>query len=167
MVQPWADKNWARSASRVEVAITFLEGDVNRPVAVGSLYNNNTPTFAVADKNKSAWHTHSTKNGGSSSFNELSFNDTMGNEIFYLYADKDYTLEVENNQPLTSQKDRSVTITNDEPVKINGKKTDTVKGDHALTVSESNQPITVSIGNQSLNVSSGSISHTTEQSITL
>ncbi len=181
VVQPWAGKNWGvQFIPRIgmEVAIAFLEGDVNRPVAVGSLYNStNTPTFSVADKNKSGWRTHSTLNGGTSNFSELSFDDTMGSEVFYLHAEKDYTLEVEN--------DRSVTVTKDETVQINGKKTVTVKGDHAHTVSQGNQSTTVSqgnravtvsqgnlsttvsSGNESLTVSSGSISHTAGQSITL
>jgi type VI secretion system secreted protein VgrG len=180
VVHPWAGKSWgAQFTPRIgmEVAVAFLEGDVNRPVAVGSLYNNtNTPVFAAADKNKSGWRTHSTQNGGTSNFSELSFDDTMGSEVFFLHAEKDFKLEVENDQTLTIQHDRSVTVTNDETVTINGKKTDTVKGNHSLTVSEGNLSTTVSqgnlsttvsTGNESLTVSSGSISHTAGQSITL
>lgn len=172
VVQSWAGKSWgAQFIPRIgmEVAIAFLEGDVNRPVAIGSLYNStNVPTFAAAEKNKTGWRTHSTQNGGTSNFNELSFDDTMGSEVFYLHAEKDFTLEVENN--------RSVTVTNDETTKISGKKTDTITGDHGLTVSQGNRSITVSQGNlsttvsqgnESLTVSAGSISHTAAQSITL
>lgn len=172
VVQSWAGKNWGTQfipRIGMEVAIAFLEGDVNRPVAIGSLYNSsNTPVFPAADKNKSGWRTHSTQQGGTSNFSELSFDDTMGSEVVYLHAEKDLTLEVENN--------RSLTVTKDETVQINGKKTDTIKGDHALTVSEGNRTITVSQGNlsttvsqgnESLTVSAGSISHEAAQSITL
>jgi type VI secretion system secreted protein VgrG len=180
VVHPWAGHSWGTQFTPrvgMEVAVAFLEGDVNRPVVVGSLFNNdNTPVFAAADKNKSGIRTHSTKGGGTGNFNEFSFDDTMGSEVFYLHAEKDYTLEVENDQTLTISNDRSVTVTKDETVQINGKKTDTVKGDHALTVSDGNQTVTVSTGNQtttvsqgneSLTVTQGTIAHTAGQSITL
>ena len=154
VVQPWAGKGWgAQFIPRIgmEVAVAFLEGDVNRPVVVGALYNSsNTPIFAAADKNKSGFRTQSTLNGGTSNYNELSFDDTMGSEVFFLHAEKDYTQEVENN--------KSVTVGNDETVTISGKKTDTVTGDHALTVSQ---------GNLSTTVSAGTISESAAQSITL
>ncbi|GLR65667.1 type VI secretion protein [Acidocella aquatica] len=171
VVQSWAGNNWGMQfipRIGMEVAIAFMEGDVNHPVAVGCLYNSdNSPTFAAADKNKSGLRTHSTKGGGTSNFNELSFDDTMGSEVFFLHAEKDYKLEVEHDQTLTIQNDRNLTVTKDETVKIDGKKTDTVKGDHTLTVSEGNLSTTVSQGNESLTVSTGSISHTAGQSITL
>ena len=180
VVQPWAGSNWGvQFIPRIgtEVAVAFLEGDVNRPVVVGSLYNtNNKPVFAPADKNKSGWRTRSTKSGGTSNFNELSFDDTMGSEVFFLHAEKDYKLEVENDQTLTIQHDRSVTVTNDETIQIDGKKTETVKGDHSHTVSQGNRTVavsqgnlstTVDTGNESLSVSTGTISHSAGQSITL
>ena len=156
VVQPWAGNAWgAQFTPRIgmEVVVAFLEGDVNRPVVVGSLYNSsNAPIFAAADKNKSGFRTHSTMNGGSNNYNELSFDDTMGSEVFFLHAEKDYTQEVENN--------KTVTVSNDEAVTISGKKTDKVTGDHALTVSQGNHSITVSQGNQSTTVSQGNLSTT-------
>jgi type VI secretion system secreted protein VgrG len=156
VIQPWAGVGWgAQFTPRIgmEVAVAFLEGDVNRPVVVGALYNSsNTPIFAAADKNKSGFRTHSTMNGGTGNYNELSFDDTMGSEVFLLHAEKDFTQEVEN--------DKSVKVGKDETVTISGKKTDTVTGDHALTVSQGNHSITVSQGNQSTTVSQGNQSTT-------
>jgi type VI secretion system secreted protein VgrG len=171
VVQSWAGNNWGTQfipRIGMEVAVAFLEGDVNHPVVVGCMYNSaNAPVFAVADKNKTGWRTHSTKNGGTSNFHELSFDDTMGSEKFYLHAEKDYLLETENDQTLSIGNNRNVTVTKDETVTIKGKKTDTVTGDDSLTVSQGNLSTTVSQGNESLTVSTGSISHTAGQSITL
>ncbi len=172
VVQPWAGNNWGMQfipRIGMEVAVAFLEGDVNRPVVIGCLFNNvNMPVFAASEKTKSGLRTRSTQSGGTSNFSEFSIDDTLGSEVFYLHAEKDLNVEVENN--------RSLTVTADETVKIDGKKTDTVKGDHALTVSQGNHSVTVSqgnsttkvsAGNESLSVDSGTITHSAGQSITL
>jgi len=172
VVQPWAGANWGvHFIPRIgmEVAVAFLEGDVNRPVVVGSLYNNaNTPVFAPADKNKSGIRTHSTLKGGSANFNEFSFDDTMGSELFYLHAEKDYTLEVEHDQTLTIDNCRMVTVTKDETVQINGKQSITVKGDQSRTISEGNQTLTLSAGSRTVSIKQDeSITISGKQSVTV
>jgi type VI secretion system secreted protein VgrG len=155
VVQPWAGANWgAQFIPRVgmEVAVAFLEGDVDRPVVVGSLYNfDNTPTFAPADKNKSGWRTRSTTGGGTSNFSEFSFDDTMGSEVVYLHAEKDHTVEVENDESLTVQ----------------GKQTETITGNRSVTISQGNDSLTVSSGSLTIETSASSVSITAATSITL
>ncbi len=167
VVQPWAGPNWGTQfIPRVgmEVAVAFLEGDVNRPVVVGAMVNvNATPVFAVAQKNKSGIRTRSTLNGSDTNFNEFSFDDTKGAELFYLHAEKDYTTEVENNQSLSVGNDRTVTVTNDESVTITGKQTVAVTKDQSITVSEGNRTLTISTGNVAETVSTGNHSLTVTQ----
>jgi type VI secretion system secreted protein VgrG len=198
VMQPWAGVNWGvQFIPRVgmEVAVIFQEGDVNRPLVIGTMYNSqNTPTWTSADKNKSGIRTHSTLNGSATTFNEFSFDDTKGSELYYLHAEKDYLLETENNQTVTVSNCRYITVTNDETVQINGKQTITVvkdqtievtqgdhsltidegdhsvtvsEGDHSVTVSQGDQSITVSQGNQTTDVTAGAVSITAGQSITL
>ena len=163
VMQGWSGNNWgSQYIPRIgmEVVVSFLEGDVNRPVVVGCLFNgNNKPVFTAAEKNKSGLRTRSTMQGGTANFSEFSIDDTKGSEAVYLHAEKDLNIEVEN--------DRNVTVTKDETVKIDGKKTDTVKQDFTTTVSEGNKSTTVSQGNESLDVSVGTITHKAGQSITL
>ena len=163
VMQGWSGNNWGTQyipRIGMEVVVAFLEGDVNRPMVVGCLFNgNNKPVFAASEKNKSGLRTRSTMQGGTANFSEFSIDDTKGSEAVFLHAEKDLNVEVENN--------RSVTVTKDETVKIDGKKTDTVKGDYAVTVSQGNLSTTVSQGNESLDVSQGTITHSAAQSITL
>jgi type VI secretion system secreted protein VgrG len=174
VMQPWAGVNWGvQFIPRVgmEVAIIFQEGDVNRPLVIGTMYNSqNTPTWTSADKNKSGIRTRSTLNGSATTFNEFSFNDTKGSELYYLHAEKDYLLETENNQTVTVSNCRYITVTNDETVKIDGKQTITVtgdqtievtEGDHSLTIDEGDHSVTVTEGDHSVKVSAG------DQSITV
>jgi type VI secretion system secreted protein VgrG len=185
VMQPWAGVNWGTQfIPRVgmEVAVIFQEADVNRPLVIGSMYNSqNTPTWTSADKNKSGIRTHSTLKGSATTFNEFSFNDTKGEELYYLHAEKDYLLETENNQTVTVSNCRYITVTNDETVQINGKQTITVKGDQSITVTEGNHTneiqtgnftetidqgdheTTVSQGNQKITVSTGNQTTTIDQ----
>ncbi len=175
VVQPWAGVGWGHQfIPRVgmEVAVGFLEGDVNRPVVVGSMVNNvNTPVFPVAKKNISGIRTRSTKEGGAENFNELSWDDTKGSELFFLHAEKDYYLETENNQTLQIDNCRIVTVNKDETVTIKGKQTITVtkdqtievkEGDHATTIDQGKHSTTVSTGDQEITVSTGKQTTTVE-----
>ncbi len=159
VIQSWSGNAWGTQyipRIGMEVVVAFLEGDVNRPVVVGCLFNgNNAPVFASADKNKSGLRTRSTMQGGTSNFSEFSIDDTKGSEAVYLHAEKDLNIEVENN--------RNVTVTADEAVTISGKKTDTVTGDYATTVSQGNASLTVSEGNLSTTVSEGNLSTTVSE----
>ncbi len=180
VMQPWGGVGWGTQfVPRIgmEVVVAFLEGDVNRPMVIGSIYNSQqTPLFKAADKNKSGIRTRSTLQGGDSNYHELSFDDTKGSEKMLLHAEKDYQLEVENDQTLQIDNNRNVTVTKDETVTVNGKQTHTIKEDRTLTVSEGHMATTVSqgnrtaevsMGNESLKVDLGTITYEAMQSITL
>ena len=83
---PWAGANWGASlVPRIgsEVAIEFIEGNIDRPVVVGALYNGaDAPPFAAgvdAGVNHSGvisgWHTHSLDQSG---FNQWVMDDATG-----------------------------------------------------------------------------------------
>ncbi|MGI9217827.1 MAG: type VI secretion system Vgr family protein, partial [Hydrogenophaga sp.] len=83
---PWAGANWGASlVPRIgsEVAIEFIEGDIDRPVVVGALYNGaDAPPFAAGVDSGvnhsgvlSGWHTHSLDQCG---FNQWVLDDATG-----------------------------------------------------------------------------------------
>jgi type VI secretion system secreted protein VgrG len=83
---PWAGANWGASlVPRIgaEVAIEFVEGDIDRPVVVGGLYNGqDAPPFAAGVDSGvnhsgviSGWHTHSLDQSG---FNQWVMDDATG-----------------------------------------------------------------------------------------
>ncbi|MGH7296569.1 MAG: type VI secretion system Vgr family protein, partial [Polyangiaceae bacterium] len=80
-----------------EVAIRYLEGDVDRPVVMARMYNATTPPpYALpAHKGKSSIQTATTPGGGSS--NEIRMSDDKGSEEMMMNASKDMSVDVGNN----------------------------------------------------------------------
>ena len=99
-MMPWAGKNWGMIAiPRIgqEVVVQFEEGDPDRPLCVGMLYNaDNMPPYALpANHTRSGIKTNSSKGGDG--FNELMFEDKKGHEIVWLGAEKDFYQMTQNS----------------------------------------------------------------------
>src|SRR5262249_26210198 len=158
----WAGAGWGGvPIPRVgqEGNVAFLDGDPDRPIIVGSVYNNeNTPPYTLPDnKTQSGIKSRSTLQGDDSTFNELRFEDLKGSEQVYFHVEKDFQRVVENNDTLTvgvegsnSLKDGSQTIT------VYQGRTTTIKtGNETLTVEQGNRSVTVKQGDDSHEVSTG------------
>jgi type VI secretion system secreted protein VgrG len=130
VVQSWAGNQWGASfIPRIghEVIVNFLNGDPDRPLVTGSVYNGkNKPVYS--SKTQSGIKTRSTKGGDGQNFNELRFDDKKDAEQIYLHAEKDFDTQVENNQTLTVDNDRTKSVGNDE--------NSTIKNDRNKTVSK-------------------------------
>ncbi|MGB3246756.1 MAG: type VI secretion system tip protein TssI/VgrG [Sulfitobacter sp.] len=98
-MMPWTGKNWGTVAlPRIgqEVVIQFEEGDPDRPLCTGMLYNAETmpPYDLPANATRSGTKTNSSKGGGG--YNELMLEDKKGDELVRFMAEKDYVQNVQN-----------------------------------------------------------------------
>jgi len=147
VAQMWAGNKWGTLfLPRIgqEVIVHFLDGDPDRPVVIGALYNaNNMPPYELPyKKTQSGIKTKSTKGSGSNNYNELRFEDKLGQEEIYLQAEKDYKrlvkndeiVNVKNNKTETIGNDKTTTIQNNCKETIEKNKTVVIKGNHLMNV---------------------------------
>jgi type VI secretion system secreted protein VgrG len=179
----WAGKQWgAIHIPRIgqEVVVDFLEGDPDRPIIVGSVYNADMmPPYSLPDnRTQSGIKSRSSMGGGPSNYNELRFEDKKGKELITLHAEKDLLTEVENDETRTVGHDRTTTIQRHETKTIKegnetitlerGKQSTTLKmGDQSTTLDMGSQEIRIKMGNQDTKLDLGKSTHEAMQSIEL
>jgi type VI secretion system secreted protein VgrG len=127
----WAGKNWgAIQIPRIgqEVVVDFLEGDPDRPLIIGRVYNaEQMPPYGLpADQTISGVKSRSSKGGGTENYNEIVLEDKKGSEFIRIHAEKDIQEYVEN--------DSYEYVGNDRHLIVDGSQTEKVSGDKHLTV---------------------------------
>jgi type VI secretion system secreted protein VgrG len=145
--QAWAGAKWgSMHIPRVgqEVIVDFLEGDPDRPIITGRVYNaDNMPPYDLpANKTQSGIKSRSTKGGAPSNFNEIRFEDKKGSEELHIQAEKNETINVKANQSTSVGADRSLSVGGSETVSIGKSRTETVGTDESVTIG-ANQTIKV------------------------
>ncbi len=133
-----------------EVIVEFLEGDPDRPIITGRVYNGeNKPPYALpANKTMTGYKTSSSKGGAG--FNELRFEDKKDSEQIFLHGQKDMDVRilndviqwighdthqiVKNDQIETIENDRHVTIKRDLVEAIERDVNRTVKGKESVLI---------------------------------
>lgn len=113
VAQIWAGKNWgAMFIPRVgqEVIVEFLDGDPDRPIVTGRVYNaDNMPPYKLPDEaTKATIKSRSTGQGAG--FNEIRMDDNAGSEELYFHAEKDMNVVVKNDQTVEVTNDQSVDV---------------------------------------------------------
>ena len=146
VVQSWAGNQWGSSfIPRIghEVIVNFIDGDPDRPIVTGSVYNGkNKPVYS--SKTQSGIKTRSTKKGTAENFNELRFEDKKGSEQIYIHAEKNMDTRVENNETLTVDNDRTKLIKHDENSTIDNDRNKTVKNNQSEEIKK-NKTIVVGV----------------------
>lgn len=151
--QLWAGAAWGGiHIPRIghEVIVDFLEGDPDRPIITGRVYNALAmPPYGLpANATQSGIKSDSSKGGGGS--NELRFEDKKGGEEVWLHAQKDENIVVENDktekvghdETISIGNDRTETVGHDETMAVGNNRTRNVGVNEAVTVG-SNQTISV------------------------
>ena len=123
VAQAWSGSNWgAIYIPRIgqEVVVRFLEGDPDRPIVTGALYNkdNKPPYDLPTNRTQSGIKSRSSKGGTANNFNELRFEDKKGAEELHTQAEKDMSTLVKNDQDLRVSVDRKIEVGHNEDVTV-------------------------------------------------
>jgi type VI secretion system secreted protein VgrG len=185
--QLWAGNNWGglwTPRIGMEVVVTFLDGDPDRPLITGCVYNGqNASPYSKSEPTKSTIKSNSTKGGGGD--NEFRFEDKKGSEQIFLHAQKDWDSVVEHSRTLmiNTGDDTSTIKKGQRTVTLNGGDTghDTLtldKGNRSVTLSGSGTTnkltitngdniITITKGNQNVTLGGGNMTITVTGNVNL
>jgi len=145
--QPWAGAGWgAMWIPRMgqEVIVDFLEGDPDRPLITGRVYNAEqiVPYSLPDNQTRSTFLSRSSKGGGTSNFNEMRFEDKKGSEQIFMNAEKDMDLRVEEesrefvgaNRHLIVKANQQELVEGDTHGHVKGKHFEKIEGDMSLEI---------------------------------
>ena len=126
VAQGWAGKKWGslfHPRIGQEVIVAFIEGDPDRPIIVGRVYNG-ANMIPYPDNTMSTVKSNSTKGGGG--FNEIRYEDKKGSERIFIHGEKDLDVRI--------KADRRESIGNDRHLTVEKKKHEHIKEDKHITV---------------------------------
>jgi len=158
--QPWASKQFGFvNLPRIgdEVVVEFLEGNPDRPLITGRVYNGtNTPPYTLPEHATiTGMKTRSSKDGAADTFNEIRFEDKKGSEYVWFQAQKDYHLLVKNDANTTVNnnvwtsilKSRAEKVGENLSMEVGKVATVSIKGDtHAKLGADLNMAVTGALG---------------------
>ena len=140
----WAGKKWGGiHLPRIgqEVLVEFLEGDPDRPIITGRVYNASAmpPYDLPANMTISTLKSNSSKGGAG--FNEIRFEDKKNSEQIFIHGEKDQDIRIKNDarewvgneRHLVVKKDRFEKVEGDEHSSVKGDCLTKIEGDHAET----------------------------------
>ncbi|MGX1172053.1 type VI secretion system Vgr family protein [Pseudomonas sp. R151218B TE3479] len=139
--QSWAGKNWgSMQIPRIgqEVIVSFLEGDPDRPIITGRVYNaeQTVPYDLPANATQSGMKSRSSKGGTPANFNEIRMEDKKGAEQLYIHAERNQDIVVEVDESHSVGHDRNKSIGHNETVTIGNNRLRIVKQEDILSVGQ-------------------------------
>lgn len=163
VVTPWSGKNWGFVAvprMGQEVVIQFEEGDPDRPICTGMLYNKETmpPYKYPDDQTQLGIRTDSSKDvSDAESYNELMFDDKADNEMMRVQAQKDHQMLIKNKSVVTIGLDEIDAGDHDDDGSLSQvvkqHVTETIlEGDHYSTIKKGDETIKIETGSQVLEI---------------
>ena len=117
----------------MEVVVEFLEGDPDKPLVTGCVYNErNMPHYTLpAHKSKSVFRTDTHQGEG---FNELTFEDQKGFERIYMHGQKDQDIDIVNDRNKKIGHDQTETIGHDKLIAVGNDHTENIERDAIIHV---------------------------------
>jgi type VI secretion system secreted protein VgrG len=157
-----------------EVVVEFLEGNPERPIIVGAVYNGVKKVIYKLPANKTQSGMRGTdpdKTGAPEALNELQFEDKAGEEFVKFFAKKDFKRVVVNDDSLEVREGkRDVVIKTGDLSTVlekGNEKRQLKMGNTELKLDMGNQKTTLSMGNQTTKLDLGAVSTEAMQSIEL
>jgi type VI secretion system secreted protein VgrG len=147
----WAGKGWgAVHIPRIgqEVLVDFLDGDPDRPIIIGSLFNAETmpPLQLPAQKTMSGIRSSSTPGGNGA--NEIIMDDAAQKQKIEIHAQKDMQTQVLRDQTERIGILRNTDVRGDDTLEVGNNQTITdltelteVKGDQSIAISKSQKSL--------------------------
>lgn len=140
---PWAGPGMGGvSAPRIgqEVVVSFLDGDPDRPLVTGRVYNEDNPQ--PFGKHVSGIRSKTVQGEG---YNELTMHDTAGSELLNMRAQRDMATTVLNdhNSSVGSNKstrvgaNHTLSVAADQGISVGGNQDVSVKGNHSSSITGS------------------------------
>ncbi len=131
--QNWAGKNWGIIFTpRIgqEVIVDFLEGDPDRPIITGRVYNGeNAPPYDLPSMATISTMKSNSSKGGQG-FNEVRFEDKKGEEQVFIHAEKNMDIRVKNDRFENILHDRHLVVENEKFEHVKQKRHEIVDVDH-------------------------------------
>jgi type VI secretion system secreted protein VgrG len=149
VAQAWAGTGWgSMHIPRIgqEVIVDFLEGDPDRPIITGRVYNADNPAPYPQTPTQSGIKSRSTPGGGENNFNELRFEDKKGEEELHMRAEKDMSTLVKHDRTATILRNDTLNIQGDQFIHIHGNLSMTVDGVTDNDNPDKGKPIKSSMG---------------------
>ncbi|MGV1828570.1 type VI secretion system tip protein TssI/VgrG [Agrobacterium vitis] len=146
--QSWAGGLWGSQVIPrigMEVMIAYIDGDPDRPLVTGVVPNTNNPVpyDLPANKTRSVFKTKTHKGFGS---NEIRLEDENGREEFYIHAQRDKNIVIENDFTKIIKKDSATKVERDSSDIVTNNKSSYTGGNHEINVGGN---INISAGNYS------------------
>jgi type VI secretion system secreted protein VgrG len=133
VAQVWAGRKWgAMYIPRIgqEVIVEFLEGNPDRPIITGRVYNAKAmPPYDLPDK-KTMSTLKSNSSKGGEGFNEIRFDDEKGKEQIFIHGEKNLDIHVKNDRFETIKNNRHLVVENEKFEQIKNNRNETVDADH-------------------------------------